>query len=441
MAKSGTFLKATNNIKTSIHLFADDCVAKMRHLFRNSKQGSLGKTNSQLSTPSLEDRDSDQNDEEKKEQIFAEILQKRRMKVPFLSYVKRRGRPLLNVRTLLFVVSLFTVLLLIFIDLPLYKYDNIQIGNRIYSLRINRLSGEVTYLEGEKWKRPPIPGEDALGHKLPSGPSSASPVGDSSPPLVAKIDLPPPTQKASETPESKKVEGKSEKQIRIAKNSPIVSKERSFVSKAPSGDHFAPLTGDSSSPLVYKSDPSPMTQAASEPPKVMKTKEKAEKPIHIAKKTPTSVEEPSFSKFPSESSFVPLTSDSSKPVVSKPAHSLEIQTAKELPKAKKTEVKTKKSLTGKTVNELSNPPFYGIKIMSLRDEKTPMVFIEQQKKKGVHIHWRKATINGESWYQIFIGRFATKEEANRFLKEKKIPETYPGSMIIKITPTNSSSTA
>ena len=390
------------NLKTSIRSFADDFVAKMRPLFRNSKQGSPEKTNSQLSMPSLEDRDSDQNDEKKndeKEQSFAVILQKRRMKVPFLSYVKRGGRPLLNVRTLLFVVSLFTILLLIFIDLPLYKYDNIQIGNRIYSLRINRLSGEVTYLEGEKWKRPPIPGEDALGHKLPSGPSSASPVGDSSPPLVAKIDLPPPTQKASETPESKKVEGKSEKQIRIAKKSPIVSKERSFVSKAPSGDHFAPLTGDSSSPLVSKSDPSP------------------------------------------ESSFVPLTSDSSKPVVSKPAHSLKTQTANEPPKAKKTEVKAKKSLTGKTVNELSNPPFYGIKIMSLRDEKTPMVFIEQQKKKGVHIHWRKATINGEIWHQIFIGRFATKEEANRFLQEKKIPETYPGSMIIKITPTNSSSTA
>ena len=430
------------NIKTSIRSFADDFVAKMRPLFRNSKQGSPEKTNSQLSIPSLEDRDSDQNDEKKddeKEQSFAVILQKRRMKVPFLSYVKRGGRLLLNVRTILFVVSLFTILLLIFIDLPLYKYDNIQIGNRIYSLRINRISGEVTYLEGEKWKRPPIPGEDALGHKLPSGPSSASPVDDSSPPLVAKIDLPPPTQKASETPESKKVEEKSEEQIGIAKNSPIVSKERSFASKAPSGDHFAPLTGDSSSPLVSKSDPSLMTQAATEPPKVMKAKEKAEKPIHIANKTPTSVKEPSFSKLPSESSFVPLTSDSSKPVVSKPAHSLKTQTAKEPPKAKTTEVKTKKSLTGKTVNELSNPPFYGIKIMSLRDEKNAMVFIERQ-KKGVHIHWRKATINGEIWHQIFIGRFATKEEANRFLKEKKIQGTYPGSMIIKITPTNSSST-
>ena len=59
--------------------------------------------------------------------------------------------------------------------------------------------------------------------------------------------------------------------------------------------------------------------------------------------------------------------------------------------------------------------------------------MERQKEKGLAVHSRVVSIPGKGvLHQIFLGDFGSKEGARRFLNEKKICESYPGSVIMKL---------
>jgi cell division septation protein DedD len=78
--------------------------------------------------------------------------------------------------------------------------------------------------------------------------------------------------------------------------------------------------------------------------------------------------------------------------------------------------------------------FYSIKIMALRNPQKVQEFMESQEKKGFDIHSRAVTVQGQGLYhQIFLGRFVSKNEAQHFLEENKILQSYPGSAIMKLT--------
>jgi cell division septation protein DedD len=86
--------------------------------------------------------------------------------------------------------------------------------------------------------------------------------------------------------------------------------------------------------------------------------------------------------------------------------------------------------------KMEPPPkkdFFAIKILAVRDPQKAQEFMESQKKRGFDIHFRTITIKDQGlWHQIFWGHFGSQEEALRFLEEKKIRQSYPGSVIMKL---------
>ncbi len=52
------------------------------------------------------------------------------------------------------------------------------------------------------------------------------------------------------------------------------------------------------------------------------------------------------------------------------------------------------------------------------------------KENGIDAHW--ATVNIEDkgvWHRVFIGHFADREDAVRYMKEEGIDRSYPGSWV------------
>ena len=54
--------------------------------------------------------------------------------------------------------ALIVVLLAAFFWPTLYHYATIPSGDQAYQIRTNRITGSMTYFDGEKWKNPPVPG-------------------------------------------------------------------------------------------------------------------------------------------------------------------------------------------------------------------------------------------------------------------------------------------
>jgi hypothetical protein len=52
------------------------------------------------------------------------------------------------------------------------------------------------------------------------------------------------------------------------------------------------------------------------------------------------------------------------------------------------------------------------------------------KEKGIDAHWTRVNIEGKGvWHRVFIGHFADKKDAVRYMKEKGIDRSYPGSWV------------
>lgn len=190
--------------------------------------------------------------------------------------------------------ALVVVILAIFFWPTLYRYDTIPSGDKTYQVRINRITGDMTYFDGGKWKNPPIPAAE------PSAP----------PPAVA-----PPAQP------------------------PAISAKQPMPAPAP-------------------------TPGPAEGPKVAGKKEA-----------------------PSE----------------KPA-------------AQPAETKG-----------------YVIQVSAMQDLTMAKEFVETQKKSGQPVYLVKIKAKDRGvWYRVYIGRFADKAEAARYMKEKKIKEFFPECFIRKL---------
>jgi hypothetical protein len=142
---------------------------------------------------------------------------------------------------------------------------------------------------------------------------------------------------------------------------------------------------------------------------------------------------PISSSAPSVSSD-PSSSEKKSPVPSAiPPQETQAVKAEEGEKPGKDKSIAKEPAPPKKMEPPSQKDFFAIKIMMVRDPQNAQEFMESQKKRGFDIHSRTITIKDQGlWHQIFWGHFGSQEEAKRFLDEKKIGQSYPGSVIMKL---------
>jgi non-specific protein-tyrosine kinase len=143
---------------------------------------------------------------------------------------------------------------------------------------------------------------------------------------------------------------------------------------------------------------------------------------------------------PTRSSAPSVSSDSSSSEKDSQAHSAippkETQTVKVKDGEKPGKAKSisKKPAPPKKIEPPPKKDFFAIKILAVRDSQKAQEFMDSQKKKGFDIHSRAITTKDqEVWQQIYLGHFGSQKEARRFLNEKKIRQSYPGSVIMKLT--------
>jgi septal ring-binding cell division protein DamX len=76
---------------------------------------------------------------------------------------------------------------------------------------------------------------------------------------------------------------------------------------------------------------------------------------------------------------------------------------------------------------------YTIQISAIRNSEIAKDFLKKIEVSQPDVHWD--TLNSERygvWYRVFTGHFASRKEALRYMKEKNIRDTYPGSYILTI---------
>ena len=77
---------------------------------------------------------------------------------------------------------------------------------------------------------------------------------------------------------------------------------------------------------------------------------------------------------------------------------------------------------------------YAIQVSAMRDLNMAKEFVETQKKSGQQVYLAKIEVKDRGvWYIVYIGRFADKAEAVRYMKEKKIKEFFPECFIQKLS--------
>jgi cell division septation protein DedD len=77
---------------------------------------------------------------------------------------------------------------------------------------------------------------------------------------------------------------------------------------------------------------------------------------------------------------------------------------------------------------------YAIQVSAMRDWNIAKEFVEMQKKSGWQVYLAQIKVKDQGvWYRVYIGRFADKAEAARYMKEKKIKEIFPGCFIQKLS--------
>jgi len=136
----------------------------------------------------------------------------------------------------------------------------------------------------------------------------------------------------------------------------------------------------------------------------------------------------------------PLTEKAGPPVPGKAPLSPSVETAA-APKAEKTEPakpvvppgETKKASPPASAKTVEKP--YAVQITALRDGGKARTISNQLRKDGLDAHVAKADVKSQGvLYRILVGHFATREEALRYMRDKKIKDDYPGSFIQKIAP-------
>ncbi len=76
---------------------------------------------------------------------------------------------------------------------------------------------------------------------------------------------------------------------------------------------------------------------------------------------------------------------------------------------------------------------YTIQISSIRNFEIAKDFLREASVSQPDVHWDRFNSKKYGvWYRVFIGHFASRAEALRYIKEKNIRNTYPGSFILPI---------
>lgn len=77
---------------------------------------------------------------------------------------------------------------------------------------------------------------------------------------------------------------------------------------------------------------------------------------------------------------------------------------------------------------------YAIQVIAMRDLNMAEEFVKAQKKSGQPVYLVKIKVKERGvWYRVYIGRFADKAEAARYMREKKIKKFFPECFIQKLS--------
>jgi cell division septation protein DedD len=92
-----------------------------------------------------------------------------------------------------------------------------------------------------------------------------------------------------------------------------------------------------------------------------------------------------------------------------------------------------KESAGKELPVFGQERPFAIQIRAIRDGEKAKAILNELKQGGLDGHLEAVTIKGQgTWYRIFVGRFATKEEAMKHLNAGLLSSQYPGSFVQKI---------
>ena len=76
---------------------------------------------------------------------------------------------------------------------------------------------------------------------------------------------------------------------------------------------------------------------------------------------------------------------------------------------------------------------YAIQVSAMRNLNLARAFVEAKKRSGQQVYLLRVNEkNGGVWYTVYIGRFADKAQAARYMEEKKIKNIFPESFIQKL---------
>ncbi|OPX41384.1 MAG: hypothetical protein B1H13_02390 [Desulfobacteraceae bacterium 4484_190.3] len=86
----------------------------------------------------------------------------------------------------------------------------------------------------------------------------------------------------------------------------------------------------------------------------------------------------------------------------------------------------------KDAEQATKAKTYTIQVIARRDLESVKRVVKDLKEKGMDAHWARADIEGRGvWYRVFIGHFADREDAVRYMTEKGIEKSYPGSWVLE----------
>lgn len=79
---------------------------------------------------------------------------------------------------------------------------------------------------------------------------------------------------------------------------------------------------------------------------------------------------------------------------------------------------------------LSKRKPYAVQVGAFRSRDDLNAFLQDHKGRS-DMHWGKVRIKDQVWYRAFVGHFADREAAKRYMKKKKMENTYPGCFVQK----------
>jgi cell division septation protein DedD len=94
----------------------------------------------------------------------------------------------------------------------------------------------------------------------------------------------------------------------------------------------------------------------------------------------------------------------------------------------------KEAPSEKLASQTSETKGYAIQVSAMRDLNLAKEFVEAQKKSGQEVYLAKIKIKeGGIWYRVYLGHFANKGKAARYLKEKRVKDFFPECFIQKLS--------